>query len=82
MNLLGRAVPTSIIQLFFPRVELHLFYNAAVFIPMAIGMYFHIFRPYKGVSSEEARSITCTCGHTKPARRVRATPQQAQDTAA
>src|SRR5215210_1151340 len=32
--LFGRAAPVSILQLFFPRAELHLFYNAVVFIPM------------------------------------------------
>ena len=54
-NLFGSAVPTSIIQLIIPRVELHLFYNTIVFIPMMIGMYYHMF-PRKG----EARA-TCTC---------------------
>jgi len=42
-NLFGRPVPTSIVQLWIPRVELHLFYNTIVFIPMVIGMYFHLF---------------------------------------
>jgi hypothetical protein len=37
-NLLGRPVPTSVAQLAFPRVELHLFYNAIVFVPMAIAV--------------------------------------------
>jgi hypothetical protein len=34
-HLLGRPVPTSVLQLVFPRVELHLAYNALVFVPMA-----------------------------------------------
>ncbi len=38
-------MPTSIIQLWVPRVELHLFYNTIVFIPMIIGMYYHLFPP-------------------------------------
>lgn len=38
LYLLGRPVPTSVLQLLFPRVELHLFYNALVFAPMAIAM--------------------------------------------
>ena len=38
-NLFGRPVPTSIVQLWVPRVELHLFYNTIVFIPMMIAMY-------------------------------------------
>jgi hypothetical protein len=42
-NLLGRPVPTSIVQLWVPRVELHLFYNTIVFIPIVIGMYYHLF---------------------------------------
>lgn len=42
-NLFGSPVPTSIIQLIVPRVELHLFYNTIVFLPMVAGMYFHMF---------------------------------------
>ena len=38
-NLFGQPVPTSILQLWAPRVELHLFYNTIVFIPMMIAMY-------------------------------------------
>jgi hypothetical protein len=38
-NFWGRPVPTSVLQLFFPRVELHLFYNSIVTIPIAIAMY-------------------------------------------
>lgn len=34
-HLAGRPVPTSVLQLAFPRVELHLAYNALVFVPMA-----------------------------------------------
>ena len=44
-NLFGRPVPTSLVQLWVPRVELHLFYNTIVFIPMVIGMYLHMFPP-------------------------------------
>ncbi len=55
-NLLGRPVPTSILQLWLPRVELHLFYNAVVFIPMVIGMYFHLFPP-----ADERPPFQCTC---------------------
>jgi hypothetical protein len=35
----GRDVPTSIIQLWYPRVELHLFYNTIVTVPMAIALW-------------------------------------------
>ena len=44
-NLFGRPVPTSIAQLWVPRVELHLFYNTIVFVPMLVGMYYHLFPP-------------------------------------
>jgi hypothetical protein len=44
-NLFGSPVPISIAQLWIPRVELHLFYNTIVFIPMVIGMYYHMFPP-------------------------------------
>jgi len=55
-NLLGLPVPTSIVQLWVPRVELHLFYNTIVFIPMVIAMYYHMFPP-----PSEARKQQCTC---------------------
>lgn len=42
-NLFNSPVPTSLLQLVMPRVELHLFYNTIVFIPMVIGMYYHLF---------------------------------------
>lgn len=42
-NLFGAPVPTSILQLWAPRAELHIFYNTVVFIPMVIGMYHHMF---------------------------------------
>jgi hypothetical protein len=54
-NFFGRPVPTSIAQLWFPRVELHLFYNTIVFIPMVIAMYYHMFPP----PLEER--LQCTC---------------------
>jgi hypothetical protein len=52
----GSPVPTSIAQLWFPRVELHLFYNTIVFIPMMVAMYVHMFPP-----ASEARRQQCTC---------------------
>jgi hypothetical protein len=55
-NLLDRPVPTSLAQLWVPRVELHLFYNTIVFIPMMIAMYYHMFPP-----PAEARQQQCTC---------------------
>lgn len=55
-NLLGSPVPTSIVQLVIPRVELHLFYNTVVFIPMAIAMYYHLFPP-----PNERANYNCSC---------------------
>ena len=55
-NLAGSPVPVSILQLWIPRVELHLFYNTIVFIPMIIGMYYHMFPP-----PEEAANDGCSC---------------------
>jgi hypothetical protein len=52
----GRTVPTSLLQLVLPRVELHLFYNSVVFLPMVIAMVYHL-RP----SRAEAAMATCTC---------------------
>ena len=54
---LGSPVPVSFLQMLLPkfRVEIHLFYNAAVFIPMMMGMYYHMFPP-KGQESAK-----CSC---------------------
>lgn len=46
-RLAGGSAPTSVLQLVFPRVELHLFYNAVVFVPMVVAMYLHL-RPLPG----------------------------------
>jgi hypothetical protein len=59
-NLFGRPVPTSIIQLWVPRVELHLFYNTIVFIPMVVAMYFHMF------PTTDAGEAQCTCALHRP----------------
>jgi len=55
-NLFGSPVPTSIAQLWIPRVELHLIYNTIVFIPMMIAMYYHMFPP-----QQDAPQMACTC---------------------
>jgi hypothetical protein len=55
-NFWGKPVPFSVLQLVFPRVELHLFYNSIVFIPMVIAMYYHIFPPV-----EQKERAACTC---------------------
>ena len=60
-NLLASPVPVSFLQMAFPksRVEIHLFYNTIVFIPMVIAMYYHMFPP-KG---EEQAACTCALRH-------------------
>jgi hypothetical protein len=60
-NLFGRPVPTSLVQMWVPRVELHLFYNTIVFMPMVIAMYHHLF-PAPG----EAGGHQCTCAWHRP----------------
>jgi hypothetical protein len=55
-NFWHKPVPVSVLQLFFPRVELHLFYNSIVFIPMVMGMYYHMFPP-----EGELQHNTCSC---------------------
>jgi hypothetical protein len=55
-NFFNSPVPTSVAQLWIPRVELHLLYNTIVFIPMVIGMYYHMFPP----RGEQAQ-MQCTC---------------------
>jgi hypothetical protein len=54
--LFGKAAPTSVAQLIFPRVELHLFYNAIVFVPMVVAMVLHL-RPRPA----ERALMTCSC---------------------
>jgi hypothetical protein len=51
--LFGREQATSVVQLLAPRVELHLFYNAVVTIPMAVAMYYHLLA--------EPNEDACTC---------------------
>ena len=56
-NLLGSPIPLSFLQMAFPksRVEIHLFYNAIVFIPMVVAMYYHMFPPVG------ERQAACSC---------------------
>jgi hypothetical protein len=55
-NLFDSPVPVSIVQLWIPRAQLHLIYNTLVFIPMVIGMFYHVFP----TADEEAHQH-CTC---------------------
>jgi hypothetical protein len=61
-NFWGKPVPTSIIQLLVPRVELHLFYNSIVFVPMVVAMILHR-RPQEGPRPSGA----CSCAPAAPA---------------
>ena len=59
----GGSVPTSIGQIWIPRIELHLIYNTLVFIPMVVAMYYHVFPP-----ARDAVKMVCTCArHREPA---------------
>lgn len=55
-SLLGNGEPTSIAQLVIPRVELHLFYNTVVFIPMVVAMIRH-----RWPSPAERAQMRCRC---------------------
>jgi hypothetical protein len=52
----GGTVPTSVAQVIVPRVELHLFYNSIVFIPMVVAVYLHL-RP----NARELKAMSCSC---------------------
>src|SRR5689334_3638341 len=52
----GGTVPTSIGQIWIPRIELHLMYNTLVFIPMVVAMYYHVYPP-----ARDAVKMMCTC---------------------
>jgi hypothetical protein len=52
----GGTVPTSIGQIWMPRIELHLIYNALVFVPMVAAMYYHVYPP-----ARDAVTMVCTC---------------------
>jgi hypothetical protein len=58
-NMFGSTVPVSFVQVLMPkmRVELHLFYNTVVFIPMVIAMYYHMYPP----ASEREHTVACSC---------------------
>jgi hypothetical protein len=63
VNLFGSPVPTSIAQLFLPRVELHLLYNAIVFVPMVIAMYYHANPPAGDRRGHQAPTCSCARRH-------------------
>ncbi len=53
-NLFGSPVPSSLLQPFVPRPELHLFYNFIVFVPMVVAMWLHT-RP----GEDDANACSC-----------------------
>lgn len=60
--LLGATAPTSIAQLIVPRVELHLFYNTVVTVPMVVAMVLHRRR-----HAADALEPACSCaGRARP----------------
>ncbi|GAC1411127.1 MAG: hypothetical protein NVSMB53_06370 [Gemmatimonadaceae bacterium] len=59
----GGSVPTSVGQIWIPRIELHLIYNALVFIPMVAAMYYHVYPP-----AQDTMKVVCSCArHRAPA---------------
>jgi hypothetical protein len=56
-RLTGSGAPSSIVQLLIPRVELHLFYNTIVTIPMVIAIVLH-----RRASAAEREITQCRCG--------------------
>ena len=59
----GGTVPTSVGQIWIPRIELHLIYNALVFIPMVVAMYYHTYPP-----ARDTVKAMCMCArHRTPA---------------
>lgn len=59
MPLFGATVPTSLVQLIVPRLELHLVYNALVLIPMSWAIWVHCTD-----ASPTAGSALCGCRRT------------------
>jgi hypothetical protein len=47
-NLLGGPMPRSLVQLVVPRVQLHLFYNTVVLVPLVVAVVLHVFDPAEG----------------------------------
>ena len=63
-NLFDSPVPMRLVQVWIPRVELHLFYNTIVFLPMVVAMYHHMFPP---VGEEAHGAGGCNCEwHPRP----------------
>jgi hypothetical protein len=54
-------VPVSFVQMLLPkfRVEIHLFYNTIVFIPMMIGMYYYMLSHKKAQKTQKEEFAFC-----------------------
>jgi hypothetical protein len=66
--------PFTALMVFVRRVEVHMFYNTIVFVPMVVAMYYHMF-PSPG---EEAH-MGCACvWHKKASQPVCAVPQRSE----
>lgn len=65
----GGTVPTSVAQTVVQRVELHLFYNSIVFLPMVIAVYLHL-RP----NERERQAMSCSCARHDPVPATAASP--------
>jgi hypothetical protein len=61
-HLAGEPVPTSVLQLVVARVELHLFYNAVVFVPMVVALVLH-----RRANADDRARMQCDCA--RPAMR-------------
>ena len=66
-NLFGSPVPTSLLQQFVPRPELHLLYNLAVFVPMVVAMYKHTRPSQAAVNQCSCASPSMQVGQAGPA---------------
>lgn len=59
-TLFGRPMATSVLQLVWPRPELHLVYNALVTVPMLVALWLHT-RPTPG----ERAAVSCSCARAR-----------------
>jgi hypothetical protein len=65
-NLFGGTNPTSVLQAAFTgaRVEIHLFYNALVTIPMVIALVYHMYPPRPERRKHHSAGVegpSCSC---------------------
>lgn len=63
--LFGASMQISILQQWFPRVELHFMYNLIVFLPLLIGVLYHFYPP-----PNEPVNERCTCNQLRSHRQT------------